>query len=94
MAKKSPAKATSKRPQVAAQRLDKLVLNQWVLSLFNVKHFEETGRAPSGTRRWKGSDENRHPPLRTTRSRLELFNLMQLPAELTARLHYVSKVQI
>ena len=38
MAKKT-AKATRKKPQVPFVR--KLVLNQWVLSLFDVQHFEE-----------------------------------------------------
>jgi hypothetical protein len=59
---------------------DKLVLNQWLLSLFNVKRFEELAE-PLRSESLEGLDENNvhrfHHALTAQR-----FNLTQLPTEL------------
>ena len=72
------AKATSQKPQVPFSY--KLVLNQWLLSLFNVQRFEELAE-PLRDEALEGLDENNvhhfHHAL-TAR----LFNLTQLPTEL------------
>ena len=72
------AKATPKKPQVPFAH--KLVLNQWVLSLFNVKRFEELAELLRDEA-LEGLDENNihrfHHAL-TAR----LINLPQLPTEL------------
>ena len=46
------AAAAGSRPQVPFAH--KLVLNQWLLSLFNVKRFEQIWPSICATRRWKG----------------------------------------
>ena len=72
------AKATRQKPQIPFA--NKLVLNQWLLSLFSVKRFEELAEhlRDEGL---EGLDENNihrfHHEL-TAR----LFNLTQLPTEL------------
>ena len=72
------AGATRKKPQVPFAH--KLVLNQWLLSLFNVKRFEELAE-PLRDEALEGLDENNihhfHHAL-TAR----FFNLTQLPTEL------------
>jgi hypothetical protein len=72
------ARRANKRPQVPFAY--KLVLNQWLLSLFNVKRFEELAE-PLRSESLEGLDENNvhrfHHAL-TAR----LFNLTQLPTEL------------
>jgi hypothetical protein len=66
------------RPKVSFAH--KLVLNQWLLSLFNVKRFEELA-APLRSESLEGLDENNvhhfHHALTA-----QLFNLTQLPTEL------------
>ena len=75
---KTRAKATSKKPQVAFAH--KLVLNQWLLSLFNVNRFEELAEHLRNEA-LEGLDENNihhfHHALTA-----QLFNLTQLPTEL------------
>ena len=77
MAKKK-ATATRKRPQVPFAY--KLVLNQWLLSLFNVKRFEDLAEHLRNEA-LEGLDENNvhhfHHALTA-----QLFNLTQLPTEL------------
>ena len=77
MAKKK-AKATHKKPQVLFT--SKLVLNQWLLSLFNVKRFEELAEHLHDEA-LEGLDENNihrfHHALTTHHS-----DLTQLPTEL------------
>ncbi len=77
MAKKK-AKATSKKPQVPFAY--KLVLNQWLLSLFNVKRFEKLAEHLRNEA-LEGLDENNihhfHHALTA-----QLFNLTRLPTEL------------
>lgn len=72
------AKASSKKPQVPFAY--KLVLNQWVLSLFEVKRFEELAEHLRDEA-LEGLDENNihrfHHALAA-----RLFNLKQLPVEL------------
>ena len=74
----APRGRANNRPQVPFAR--KLVFNQWLLSLFNVKHFEDLAehlRSES----LEGLDENNihhfHHALTA-----QLFNLTQLPTEL------------
>ena len=75
---KTRAKATSKKPQVAFAH--KLVLNQWLLSLFNVKCFEDLAEHLRNED-LEGLDENNihhfHHALTA-----QLFNLTWLPTEL------------
>ena len=77
MARKMP-KATPKRPQVPFAH--KLVLNQWLLSLFNVKRFEDLAEHLRNEA-LEGLDENNihhfHHALTA-----QLFNLTQLPTDL------------
>ena len=78
MIAKKKTKATRKKPQVPFA--DKLVLNQWLLSLFNVKRFEELA-AHLHDEALEGLDENNihhfHHALTTHH-----FDLTQLPTEL------------
>ena len=77
MAKKT-AKATRKKPQVPFVR--KLVLNQWVLSLFDVQHFEELAK-DLRDETLEGLDENNiHHFYHVLTA--HHFSLTQLPAEL------------
>ena len=75
---KTRAKATSKKPQAAFAH--KLVLNQWLLSLFNVKLFEDLAEHLRNED-LEGMDENNihhfHHALTA-----QLFNLTQLATEL------------
>ena len=75
---KTRAKATSKKPQVAFAH--KLVLNQWLLSLFNVERFEDLAEHLR-SEALEGLDENNihrfHHALTA-----QLFNLTRLPTEL------------
>ena len=75
---KTRAKATSKKPQVAFAH--KLVLNQWLLLLFNVERFEDLAEHLRNEA-LEGLDENNihhfHHALTA-----QLFNLTQLPIEL------------
>ena len=75
---KTKSKATSKKPKVAFNC--KLVLNQWLLSLFNVKRFEELAEHLRNEA-LEGLDENNihhfHHVLAA-----QFFNLAQLPPEL------------
>ena len=77
MAKKK-AKSKPKKPQVPF--VHKLVLNQWLLSLFNVKRFEELAKHLRNEE-LEGLDENNihhfHHALTA-----QLFDLPQLPTEL------------
>ena len=77
MARKK-AKASSKEPQIPFAH--KLVLNQWLLSLFNVKRFEELAEHLRNEA-LEGLDENNihrfHHALTA-----QLFNLTQLPTDL------------
>ena len=57
---KTRAKATSKKPQVAFAH--KLVLNQWLLSLFNVKCFEDLAEHLRNEDAGRAGREQ-HPPL-------------------------------
>ena len=72
------AKASRRKPQVPFSY--KLVLNQWILSLFNVNQFEELAEHLRNEA-LEGLDENNihrfHHALTA-----ELFNLTQLPTEL------------
>ena len=72
---KTKSKATSKKPKVAFNC--KLVLNQWLLSLFNVKRFEELAEHLRNEA-LEGLDENNihhfHHVLAA-----QFFNLIQLP---------------
>jgi len=74
----APRSRTSRQPQVPFPR--KLVLNQWLLSLFNVKHFEDLAEHLRHES-LEGLDENQvhhfHHALTA-----QLFNLTQLPTEL------------
>jgi hypothetical protein len=81
MAAKKPTavkSASKKKPQIPFPY--KLVLNQWVLSLFNVKRFDELAE-PLRSEGLEGLDENNihrfHHALTA-----QLFNLTQLPTEL------------
>ena len=78
MIAKKKTKATRKKPQVPFA--DKLVLNQWLLSLFNVKRFEELAEHLHDEA-LEGLDENNihrfHHALTTHH-----FDLTQLPTEL------------
>jgi hypothetical protein len=71
-------RSANNRPQVPFAY--KLVLNQWLLSLFNVKRFEELAE-PLRNEALEGLDENNvhrfHHALTA-----QLFNLTQLPTEL------------
>jgi hypothetical protein len=73
-----PRRRSSSRPQVPFAR--KLVLNQWILSLFNVKQFEDLAGLLRNEA-LQGLDENNihrfHHALTA-----QLFNLTQLPTEL------------
>ena len=75
---KTKSKATSKKPKVAFNC--KLVLNQWLLSLFNVKRFDELAEHLRNEA-LEGLDENNihhfHHVLAA-----QFFNLAQLPPEL------------
>ena len=75
---KTRAKATSKKPQVPFAY--KLVLNQWLLSLFNVERFEDLAEHLRNEA-LEGLDENNihhfHHALTA-----QLFNVTRLPAEL------------
>ena len=75
---KTRAKAPSKKPQVPFAH--KLVLNQWLLSLFNVKCFEDLAQHLRNED-LEGLDENNvhrfHHALTA-----QFFNLTQLPTEL------------
>ena len=75
---KTKSKATSKKPKVAFNH--KLVLNQWLLSLFNMKRFEELAEHLRNET-LEGLDENNihhfHHVLAA-----QFFNLAQLPPEL------------
>ena len=77
MARKK-AKASPKKPQIPFAH--KLVLNQWLLSLFNVKRFEELAEHLRNEA-LEGLDENNihrfHHELTA-----QLFNLTQLPTDL------------
>src|ERR1035438_1162839 len=74
----SPPRRTNHRPQVPLPY--KLVLNQWLLSLFNVKRFEQLAEHLRNEK-LEGLDENNihyfHHALTA-----QLFNLTQLPTEL------------
>ncbi len=74
----SKTRRTKKKPQVPFAY--KLVLNQWLLSLFTVKRFEELAE-PLQNEALEGLDENNvhhfHHALTA-----QLFNLTQLPTEL------------
>ncbi len=74
----APRKRANNQPQVPFPY--KLVLNQWLLSLFNVKRFEDLA-APLRNEALEGLDENNihhfHHALTA-----QLFNLTQLPTEL------------
>jgi hypothetical protein len=74
----APRSRTSRQPQIPFAY--KLVLNQWLLSLFNVKHFEELAEHLRNES-LEGLDENNvhhfHHALTA-----QLFNLTQLPTEL------------
>ena len=81
-------KAATKKPQVSFAR--KLVLNQWLLSLFNVQRFEELAELLRDEP-LEGLDENNihhfHHVLRT-----RLYNLKQLPPALLLEYdHYIVK---
>ena len=75
---KTRVKATSKKPQVTFAH--KLVLNQWLLSLFNVERFEDLAEHLRNEA-LEGLDENNihhfHHALTA-----QLFNLTRLPTEL------------
>ena len=75
---KTRVKVRSKKPQVAFAH--KLVLNQWLLSLFNVKRFEDLAEHLRNEA-LEGLDENNihhfHHALTA-----QLFNLTRLPTEL------------
>ena len=77
MAKKT-AKATRKKPQVPFVR--KLVLNQWVLSLFDVQHFEELAE-DLRDETLEGLDENNIHHFYHVLTAYH-FSLTQLPADL------------
>jgi hypothetical protein len=74
----APRRRANGRPQVPFVR--KLVLNQWLLSLFNVKRFEDLAEHLRNEK-LEGMDENNvhhfHHALTA-----QLFNLTQLPTEL------------
>ncbi len=74
----APRRRTNNRPSVPFQY--KLVLNQWLLSLFNVKGFEDLAEHLRGEA-LQGLDENNvhrfHHALTS-----QFFNLTQLPTEL------------
>ena len=74
----APRRRANGRPQVPFVR--KLVLNQWLLSLFNVKRFEDLAEYLRNEK-LEGLDENNvhhfHHALTA-----QLFNLTQLPTEL------------
>jgi hypothetical protein len=78
--KKVASKATSKKKAAATPFAYKLVLNQWLLSLFNAKRFEDLAE-PLRNEALEGLDENNvhrfHHALTA-----QLFNLKQLPTEL------------
>ena len=84
-----PRKAAAAAPSVSGRRADnrpqvpfayKLVLNQWLLSLFNVQRFEQLAEHLR-SEALEGLDENNihhfHHALTA-----QLFNLTQLPTEL------------
>ena len=77
--KKAASKAASKKKPVTPFAY-KLVLNQWLLSLFNAKRFEDLAE-PLRNEALEGLDENNvhrfHHALTA-----QLFNLTQLPTEL------------
>ena len=74
----TPRRRANRRPQVPF--VNKLVLNQWLLSLFNVKNFEELAEHLRNEK-LEGMDENNvhhfHHALTA-----QVFNLTQLPTEL------------
>jgi hypothetical protein len=74
----APVRRANNRPQVPFAR--KLVLNQWLLSLFNVKRFEDLAE-PLRNEALEGLDENNvhhfHHALTS-----QLFNLTQLSTDL------------
>ena len=76
----SAVKVKKKKKKAALPFTYKLVLNQWLLSLFNVKRFEEVAE-PLRNEALEGLDENNvhrfHHALTA-----QHFNLTQLPAEL------------
>ena len=75
---KRKAKAYGKKPQVPFAY--KLVLNQWLLSLFNVNRFEELAEHLHNEA-LEGLDENNIHHFHQALT-VELFNLTQLPTEL------------
>ena len=75
---KRRAKATPKKPQVSFTH--KLVLNQWLLSLFNVKSFEDLAEHLRNED-LEGLDENNIHRFHHTLT-AQFFNLKQLPTEL------------
>ena len=78
MIAKKKAKATRKKPQVPFA--DKLALNQWLLSLFNVKRFEELAEHLHDEA-LEGLDENNTHRFYHTLT-THHFDLTQLPTEL------------
>ena len=75
---KRKAKASRKKPQVPFAY--KLVLNQWILSLFNVNRFEELAEHLRNEA-LEGLDENNIHHFHHALT-VEFFNLTQLPTEL------------
>ena len=86
--------ARSRRANNRAQppSAHKLVLNQWLLSLFNVKRFEDLAE-PVRNEALEGLDENNvhhfHHALTA-----QLFNLTQLPTELLIEYDQITHGQI
>ncbi len=80
MAKPSIKKSKPSAKETAIPFAHKLILNQWLLSLFNVKRFEDLAE-PVRNEALEGLDENNvhhfHHALTA-----QLFNLTQLPTEL------------
>ena len=74
----APRKRATKQPQVPF--VYKLVLNQWLLSLFNVKRFEDLAELLRNEA-LEGMDENNIHHFHHTLT-AQLFNLTQLPTEL------------
>lgn len=77
--KKAASKAAPKKKPVTPFAY-KLVLNQWLLSLFNAKRFEDLAD-PLRNEALKGLDENNVHRLHHALT-AQLFNLTQLPTEL------------
>ena len=84
MARKSPPRPVPPSPRRAAKPqapfARKLILNQWLLSLFNVKGFEDLA-APLRNEALEGLDENNVHHFHHVLTE-QLFNTTQLPTEL------------